>query len=128
MGSTSKLVSRLVGESSETYRTSVTKLDASGIGSGALVESGNATVTWDLSIEGRSWGVKDLDVVLQSVEAVLHLEHESGTRPDFVASWSTSKPNGWKTQVRFEGLQLPGNLYPKEVVVHVVEQRIEVVF
>ena len=57
----SKIARKLVGEEIETYRSQVSKINFYG-DRNVFSDGGSATVEWDLTMEGRSWGVKDLDV------------------------------------------------------------------
>jgi hypothetical protein len=117
-----------MGEQSESYRTQVRDVDFYG-DEKVFADGGEATVTWDLTMEGRSWGIKDLDVVLQAVEVRVATEHwETEERKDFVASWSVAQPNGWNVQVSHEDAKLPLDVYPRNVTIHVLEKRIEVTF
>lgn len=117
-----------MGEQSESYRTQVRKVDFYG-DQKVFADGGEATVTWDFTMEGRSWGIKDVDVVLQAVEVRVETEHwETEERKDFVASWSVAQPNGWNVQVTHEDARLPMDIYPRNVAVHVAEKRIEVTF
>lgn len=124
----SKTAKQMIGEQSESYRTQVREVEFYGDQS-VFADGGQATVTWDLTMEGRSWGIKDLDVVLQAVDVRVETEHwETEERKDFVASWSTSQPNDWNVQVEHEEARFPLDVYPRSVAIHVVEKRIVVTF
>jgi len=124
----SKTARQLIGEETESYRSQVTQIDFYG-DSKIFADGGSATVTWDLTMEGRSWGIKDLDVILQAVEVRVETEHwETEERQDFVAAWSVTQPNGWNVQVEHEDARLPLDIYPRNVAVHTVEKRIVVTF
>lgn len=120
---------QLMGEAHETYSTTV-KVDMSGVDPKLAMTSGTAAVTWDLTYEGRSWGVKDLDVVLASIKAHAQLTHaETGQDSAFVAEWSVAQPNGWTVQVKvMDKFSFPAVIYPQEVLVSVLQRQMTVKF
>jgi len=122
-------VKKLLGirESESGYHTSVKQLDIHGLGD-AVTAEGTAEVDWELAMEGRSWGVKGLDVLVRAVKIrAVATNVETGNESDWNFDW-TSENAEYKVQVDAGKASFPLDIYPKSVSVSVQDRRISVEF
>lgn len=134
------LVDRLIeSDSGLTYHT---KIRSDGVEVWGLDTQGDlqaddaaAYIQWELDLESRSWGVKDLNVLLKKIDVqwmVDNLRQEDGdkNKTQQRVVWEAARNDGWTASVNYEreSHKLPLTLYPRRLEVHVLERRLVVDF
>jgi hypothetical protein len=121
-------------ESQTAFKTNVSKVTVYGLDSNQdlLTENGNATVTWELISDYRDWGVKMLDLQINSVDATWDVRDIRGEGDTYTPSqlhWKIAKPGYFKCAAEVQHVRdWPFQLRPVELEIHLVEKQITVIF
>ena len=132
MATARDLIGQLTESSDLSYRTRV-KADSISVnnrGSDLFPDDLEATVEWEMDLEARSWGVKDINVYIKKVEASWVWEDgEKDTRSEPTKLlWTSASNDGWAVQVDHGPQKMPFTLFPREVSIYLLEKKIVVTF
>jgi hypothetical protein len=122
----SRIISeQLVNEAESPFVTMVREVSVFGLGDQQVVNEGSATVTWELVLDYRSYGLKELNVHVSKIKAsyeITNIETEQAASQEVTS-------DGWEIEAEFPGpMTLPLSLMPKSVEIYPRDRRMLVQF
>jgi hypothetical protein len=116
---------QFVNEAESPFVTMVREVTVFGLGDQQIVNEGSATITWELVLDYRTYGLKELNVVVNKISAsyeVTNLQTEQTVEQKVTS-------NGWEIETEFSGpMNLPLTLVPKSVEIYPRDRRMLVQF
>lgn len=117
----------LLQEADETYTTRVRKVSVYGLADNQLPEDAVATVVWQLVIDAREYGIKEIVALIQSVDIQFDL-HNIDTEETVQQRVTWTGGAGWKIDVDCSAKSFPMTLIPVSVELMVRDRAITINF
>lgn len=121
-------LARLLQEADETYTSRVKRVSVYGLADNQLPEDGAANITWQLVMDAREYGIKEITALIQKVD-IQYTNVNTDTNEEIPQSfsWKLGEP-AWKVDVDCSAKSFPMSLYPLSVELYMRERRIVVNF